>query len=168
MSARGKKAISGKNLVGFEVSSVLYAIDLSRVREIVRPSGMLALPHMPESVVGVVDHRGDVVPIIDLRVRFGVPSIGRDRDVRWIIVNRGERLLGLAVDRVTEVFGTLESDARALPAIAAGEGLRAMRGAYAHGGRLVFVLEVDVLTAVADDLVLPDVQALARGVDERG
>ena len=168
MSAKGRKAISGKNLVGFEVGGVLYAVDIYKVREIVRPSEMLSLPHLPESIVGVVDHRGDVVPIIDLRLRFAVARSGRERDARWIIVSRNERLLGLAVDRVTEVFGTLEADSRALPPIAAGEGLRAMRGAYAHSGRLVFVLDVDVLTQVADRIVLPAAADLQRGVDGGG
>jgi purine-binding chemotaxis protein CheW len=165
VGARGQKAISGKNLVGFEVGGVLYAIDIYKVREIVRPSVTLPLPHLPETVVGVVDHRGDVVPIIDLRTRFAVAQSGRDRDARWIIVNRADRLLGLAVDRVTEVFGTLEADARALPKVASGEGLRAIRGAYAHAGRLVFVLDVDVLTQVADRIVLPEAAELKRGVD---
>jgi purine-binding chemotaxis protein CheW len=165
LATRGRKALSGKNLVGFEVSGVLYAVDLARVREIVRTSPTLALPHMPEAVTGVVDHRGDVVPIIDLRVRFAMPPLGKLRDARWIIVGRGDRLLGLAVDRVTEVFGTLESESRALPPFGSGEGLRAIRGAYAHAGRLVFVLDVDALTEVAASLELPDVAALARGVD---
>ena len=63
------------------------------------PLPTLALPHVPSEIVGVVDHRGDVVPVIDLRKRFGVEPRGRERDMRWIIVSRGERLFGLAVDR---------------------------------------------------------------------
>lgn len=166
--AKGKKAISGKNLVGFEVGSVLYAIDIQRVREIVRPFATLGLPHLPEAVVGVVDHRGDVVPIIDLRIRFAVSQTGRERDARWIIVGCGERLLGLAVDRVTEVFGALEADSRALPPFGAAEGVRAIRCAYAYAGRLVFVLDVDALTRFADRLVLPDIAELTRGADGSG
>jgi len=158
----------GKNLVGFEVGGILYAVDIRRVREIVRPLPVLELPQLPPAVIGVVDHRGDVVPVIDLRRRFSVPARGRERDVRWVIVTRGTRLIGLVVDRVTEVFGTIDSESRELPQMADDEATRVIRGAYAHAGRLVFVLDVDALTAVADRIALPELSALKRGADGAG
>jgi purine-binding chemotaxis protein CheW len=168
VSATGAKGIRGKNLVGFEVGGVVYAIDIHRVREIVRPLATLDLPYMPESVIGVVDHRGNVVPIIDLRKRFEVRQSGRERDVRWIIVARGERLLGLVVDRVIDVFGALESESRELPAFGERATTRAIRGAYSHAGRLVFVLDVDQLTSVAERITLPPAADLKRGADGTG
>jgi purine-binding chemotaxis protein CheW len=160
--------MAGKNLVGFEVGGILYAIDIRRVREIVRPLPVLELPQLPAAVIGVVDHRGDVVPVIDLRRRFSVQAKGRERDVRWVIVVRGARLIGLVVDRVTEVFGTLETDSRDLPQMADDEATRVIRGAYAHAGRLVFVLDADALTAVADRIALPEIAELKRGADGTG
>jgi purine-binding chemotaxis protein CheW len=162
MASRRKHDIAGKNLVGFEVAGVAYAVDIQRVREIVRPLPTLSLPHVPDEIVGVVDHRGNVVPVIDLRKRFGVAASGRERDARWIIVNRGERLLGLAVDRVSEVFGAEDGAARDLPQIGAGDTARGIKAAYFHGGRLVFVLEVDELTRIADDLALAAPATAAR------
>jgi purine-binding chemotaxis protein CheW len=155
MSKRRKHDISGKNLVGFEVANVAYAIDIQRVREILRPLATVALPHVPDIVVGVCDHRGDVIPIIDLRKRFAVNPVGRERDARWIIVSRDQRLLGLAVDRVTEVFGADDSEARELPQIAAGEHARGIKGAFVHRGQLVFVLDVDRVTEVAESIAWP-------------
>jgi purine-binding chemotaxis protein CheW len=168
VSAKNRKAMTGKNLVGFEVGGILYAMDIRRVREIVRPMSMLDLPQLPESVIGVCDHRGDVVPVIDLRRRFDVPPAGKDRDVRWVIVTRGTRLIGLVVDRVTEVFGTLESESRELPQMREEEAARVIRGAYAHAGRLVFVLDVDALTSAADRIALPDLAKLGAGTDGAG
>ena len=168
MSTKGAKGIRGKNLVGFEVGGVLYAIDIHRVREIVRPLAALDLPYLPESVIGVVDHRGNVVPIIDLRKRFEVNPGAPERDARWIIVARGERMLGLVVDRVIDVFGALESESRELPALGERKAIRAIRGAYSHAGRLVFVLDVDQLTSIADRITLPPAAELKRGADGPG
>jgi purine-binding chemotaxis protein CheW len=159
---------SGKNLVGFEVSGVMYAVEIGRVREIVRPLPTLALPELPAGVIGVVDHRGDVVPVVDLRVRFGVAPAGRARDERWVIVTRGARLFGLVVDRVTDVFAARESESREIPAIGNGEAARAIRSVYVYGGRLVFVLDVDPLTSLAERLELPSAAALQRGIDGTG
>lgn len=153
MSTKGDE-VAGKSLVGFEVGGVPYAVDIQRVREILRPLPTLPLPHVPMTVVGVVDHRGDVVPIIDLRIRFGLPP-RTGREVRWIIVSRGARLSGLVVDRVTEVFGAGNPASREVPEIETGQEARGIVGAYSHRGRLVFVLDADKLTSVAENLELP-------------
>jgi purine-binding chemotaxis protein CheW len=162
-SADGAASVSETSLVGFQVGDVSYAIDIHRVREIIVPMPTLALPHVPASVVGVVDHRGVVVPVIDLRLRFSVPREPR-RTMRWIIATRGDRLCGLVVDRVTEVF-TASADARRdVPEIAAGKQVRGITAAYSHRDGLIFVLDPDVLTAVTDELELPGIEAL-RGAD---
>jgi purine-binding chemotaxis protein CheW len=168
VSVRQPRATSGKNLVGFEVSGVTYAIEIGRVREIMRPLPTLTLPALPAGVIGVVDHRGDVVPVIDLRVRFGVSPSGLPRDERWVIVRSGARPFGLAVDRVIDVFAARESESREIPAIGNGEAARAIRGVYVYRGRLVFVLDVDPLTSLAERLELPSAAALQRGVDGSG
>jgi len=152
-----------RNLVGFEVGAVRYAIDIARVREVVRPLPMLALPKLPSDVLGVADHRGVVVPVVDLRKRFGVQQASRDKDVRCVLVTRGTRLLGLLVDRVTEV---LAGDARAeVPPGGTGPGHdeRAIAAVCSHRGQLVFVLDVDLLTEAADALALPEIVSLQSG-----
>jgi purine-binding chemotaxis protein CheW len=154
-------------LVGFEVGGVTYALDIARVHEILRPTALLSLPELPPSVAGVVDHRGDVVPIVDLRRRFGVEASGRERDQRWVIVGRGELRVALAVDRVTEVFGVGEAAARELPDLGPGASTRGIKAAYAHAGRLVFVLDADALTDVAGAVAWPSAaelyEEIARG-----
>jgi purine-binding chemotaxis protein CheW len=165
VGVRRAKGAVGKNLVGFEVGGVLYAIDIQRVREIVRPSPTLPLPQLPDGVVGVVDHRGDVLPVIDLRKRFAVPPAERTRHARWLIVMSGDRLAALVVDRVTDVLGALESDGRELPELSQGVAARAMRAAYAYAGQLLFVLDVDVLAEIAGKLALPASVHPKRGQD---
>jgi chemotaxis signal transduction protein len=105
-----------------------------------------------------------VVPVIDLRLRFAVPREAQ-RHVRWIIATRGNRLCGLVVDRVTEVFTVMSDARRQVPEIGAGQQVRGIEAAYSHRGGLVFVLDPDVLTAVTDELELPGIDAL-RGADD--
>ena len=73
-----------KNLVGFVVGDVRYAVDILRVREIINPLPIVALPHAPPAVLGVADHRGLVIPIVDLRRRFGLEPNQTTRRTKWI------------------------------------------------------------------------------------
>ena len=67
---------------------------------------MTALPHTPQEVAGVADHRGDVIPVIALRRRFGLVDQEATRATKWILVRADGQDVGLVVDKVTEVFGT--------------------------------------------------------------
>jgi len=145
-------ATNRKDLVGFEVGGVSYAIDILRVREIIRPLPKLDVPaRVATGLAGIADHRGHVVPVIDMRVRLGVPSRGRDRDVRWLILKVRKHFVGLVVDRVLEVFGSSEPAGRDVSHLPAPGDAALVQGAYRHRGALVFVLDVDRLIT-EDDL----------------
>ncbi|MEY4575531.1 MAG: hypothetical protein RL701_234 [Pseudomonadota bacterium] len=156
-----EKARAITTWVGLEVGGVYYALNIQHVREIIRPLPMQLLPHSSETVIGVIDHRGDVVPIVDLRVRFAAPTRTDLTHTRWIIANRGGRLYGLVVDRVTEVFGLSEKDSRTVPELGQGGDRRGITAAYSHAGRLVFTLDIDRITDTNDG-PLP-MAALAMG-----
>ena len=140
--------------VGLQVGGVNYALNILCVREIIRPLPMQSLPHAVETVIGVVDHRGDVVPVVDLRVRFGTSARTDLPHTRWVIVNRGPRLYGLVVDRVTEVFTLSEADARQVPDLGPGGERRGITAAYTYAGKLVFALDVERITQT-DEGALP-------------
>ena len=127
-----ERAQSIHTWVGLEVGGVSYALNIQCVREIIRPLPMQSLPHAAKVVIGVVDHRGDVVPVIDLRVRFGTSERIDLHHTRWVIATRGERLVGLVVDRVTEVFRLNTSDAREVPDLGPQGDRRGVVAAYAH------------------------------------
>src|SRR5205085_2964179 len=112
---RAHNSSSGTRLVAFEVGDVRYALAIDCVREIMRPLPALALPDAPAAVLGVIDHRGEVVPVLDLRKRFAATPSARARNARFVIVERGGRRLGLAVDGVNEVFAVEQADARIVP-----------------------------------------------------
>lgn len=154
------RSLGGNKFVGFRVGEVRYAIDIQRVREIIKPLPTVPLPHVPHSVTGVIHHRGDVVPIIDLRLRFDLKASDH-RGVRWVIVKRGKRYVGLVVDGVEEVFGAEAPDQREVPKIGAGEQARGIRAVYAHARGLVFEVDLDLLTRAAEEV---DVSSAARAL----
>src|ERR1700743_1541349 len=87
-----------RGLVGFSVGNVHYAVPISHVREIVVPLGLTVLPHMPDHLAGVADPRGAVVPVVDLRTRFGLPKLQvPSKKPKWILIDVAGRIVGLAV-----------------------------------------------------------------------
>jgi purine-binding chemotaxis protein CheW len=130
-----------KNLVGFVLGDVQYAVSIHRVREIANPLTLVALPKAPPAVIGVADYRGEVVPVIDLRVRFGLDPSQATRRTKWIIVDVDSRFVALVVDAVTEVFGTGGTELRPVPSLGAGDDVRGISGVTNHLGTLTFVLD---------------------------
>lgn len=152
-----------KNLVGFVVGRVRYAIDILRVREIINPLPMVSLPHAPHSVIGVADHRGTVVPVLDLRLRFGLKGTRPTRRTKWVIVATGDKSVGFVVDEVTDVFGTAAPDQRDVPALGKGDEMRGISAVYKYDGALVFVLDVDRVAAPAEALDMADLDNFDAG-----
>ncbi len=141
-----------KSLVGFVVGDVAYAVPISHVQEIVAPLDLTELPHAPPAIAGVADHRGQVIPIVDLRARFRLPPLPDRRRAQWILVRGAERTFGLAVDRVSDVFGTGGVEIRPAPALGGGEETRGIVGVTSYEGALVFVLDVERLHALVSSI----------------
>ncbi len=154
-----------KSLVGFLVGDVAYAVRIDAVREIVNPLDVVALPRAAASVRGVASFRGEVVPVVDLRERFGLPSAPATRKSKWIVVDttRGpsgasserpsvpanSRFVALAVDTVTGVFGTGGKEIRPSPSLGQGDDVRGLEGVTTIGDTLVFVLGLQPFRAIA-------------------
>jgi purine-binding chemotaxis protein CheW len=137
-----------KNLVGFVVGEVEYAVEIARVKEIANPLDVVALP----AVVGVADYRGEVVPVVDLRARFGLASAPATRKTKWIVVDVSGRLVAIVVDAVTEVFGSASAGLRPAPPLGKGDDLRGIAGVTGHGEGLVFVLDPGRLRDLTEPL----------------
>ncbi len=155
-----------KNLVGFLVGDVAYAVRIEAVREIVNPLDVVELPRAPIAVRGVASFRGDVVPVVDLRVRFALGPSNSTRKNKWIVIDVAPkpkiipheptppapigRYVALVVDSVTEVFGTGGEAIRPAPTLGAGDDVRGIEGVATYGGGLVFVLDVRAFSALAE------------------
>jgi purine-binding chemotaxis protein CheW len=151
-----------KNLVGFTLEDVHYALDIFRVREIINPLPIVPLPHAPPSVVGVSDYRGEVVMVLDVRRRFGLPPVAPTRRTKWVVVDVGAHGVALVVDRVTEVFGGSQPARRDVPRIGVDDAARGIAAVYAHRDTLVFVLDLERVAAVAEVLELPPLEGVPQ------
>lgn len=91
-------------LVVFQLASEYYAVDIHQVREIIRVPDITRVPRTPDFVEGVINLRGSVIPIIDLRKRFGMEAGEADDEQRIVVVELEDKTLGVIVDAVTEVL----------------------------------------------------------------
>jgi purine-binding chemotaxis protein CheW len=83
-------------LVVFELADESYGVEISRVQDINRMQEITEIPHAPESVVGVINLRGRVIPVVDLRTRFGMPGAEHTKSTRIVVVQMGEEPIGIS------------------------------------------------------------------------
>ena len=151
-----------KNLVGFLVGDVHYAVEIHRVREIVNPLTVVGLPHAPTEVVGVTDHRGQVLPVVDLRLRFGLRTAPATRRTKWLIVRMPGVPVALVVDAVSEVFGAGKQHQREVPDIGGGQEQRGITLVYSYNGGLVFVVDPERVADATKNLAMPSAVEVAQ------
>jgi purine-binding chemotaxis protein CheW len=138
-------------LVRFLVGGTIYAFDVGDVEEVVQPSAVTELPELPRAVLGVGDHRGSVIPIVDLRTRFGLEPASPSRAAKWLLTRialdgRSDPLrVGFLVDRVLDVNGTDEPP-RAPPSLTERGSESAIAGVVTIDGAPSFVLDLRRLT----------------------
>lgn len=140
---RAHSATLAKDLIRIEVGAVMYAIEVTRVREIVNPLSLIELPRERAFLLGVSDYREQVVPVVDLRRFFGLQTQETSRKTKWVIVEAGDGLVAIVVDAVLDVFCSAENRQRSVPLLDERQHERGITSAYTHGDQLVFRLDVD-------------------------
>lgn len=90
-------------LACFKVGSESYALDIMRIKEIIRPQKLTPIPKAPSFIEGVINLRGEVIPVADMRKRFDQPINQENRKNRIVVCSLAGRIIGLLVDEVTEV-----------------------------------------------------------------
>ncbi|HEY9899723.1 MAG TPA: chemotaxis protein CheW [Pantanalinema sp.] len=138
-------------LASFRLAEEEYAVDISAVQEIVRMSSITRVPRAPSFVEGVVNLRGKIVPVIDLRRRFGMASAEPTKATRIIIVDVAGKTVGLIVDAVREVL-RLDSEAvSATPElVASGIDAAFFKGVGQLGDRLIILLDLQRLLSMEE------------------
>ena len=134
-------------LVTFQVGAEEYGLDISAISEVVRPLRITPLPRMPRFIEGVVNLRGVIIPVVDLRVRFELKTIRNDpRKMRMVIARRGapgaSELLGLVVDGVDEVLDVPKKNIDRAPDAARGANAEFIAGMCKVADRLVILLDI--------------------------
>ncbi|HEY5163601.1 MAG TPA: chemotaxis protein CheW [Terriglobales bacterium] len=130
--------------VGFRVGEQSYALPISTVREIVRPPEITPVPQSPEHVAGVMNLRGRIVPVIDLRKRFR-QAIENSPKTRVLVIALDGKLIGLLVDSASEVLKIVSEEIEPSPQLFGEDNERYVTGVAKHLGRLVILLDVNKL-----------------------
>ena len=93
-----------RQLVVFDLADEAYGVNIGTVREIIRMQQITQVPRTPDYVEGVINLRGKVIPVIDMRKRFGFPVAEHTKDTRIVVIDIGGADIGATVDAVTEVL----------------------------------------------------------------
>lgn len=146
-----------QQLVVFGLGKEEFGIDISRVREIVRMQNITSIPQSMDFVEGIVNLRGQIVPIVDLCKRFVVAdrSDSDDGDRRIIVVNIGEQNIGILVDGVSEILRVPDESIEATPPIvSSGVSSEFIKGVAKVDSRLIIFLDLDRIFSDEEHKVL--------------
>ena len=131
--------------VGFRLDEEDYAIAITKIQEIILMKPITRLPQSPGYIEGLINLRGAVIPVVNLRRRFGLPARPVDDETRTIVVNVQERTVGCVVDAVTRVMRIHRDQIQASPLESAGGSGRYVSGLARLDDRLLIMLDVDRL-----------------------
>lgn len=140
------EAASDLHLVTFHLETEEYGVEIGRVQEIIRVSHITGVPNAPDFIRGVINLRGKIIPVIDLRKRMDLPDTGLTKLSRIMVIEAGPKVLGLLVDRVSQVIRVPLTAVDAAP-----DELEESRG-FVRGigkieSRLIMIMELDRVLA---------------------
>jgi purine-binding chemotaxis protein CheW len=133
--------VARDEFLSFRLGNEEYAIDILQVREIRAHEPVTRIANAPEFIRGVINLRGNIVPIVDLRLKFGQQA-GYDAFTVVIILNIAERLMGIVVDAVSDVVALLPEQVRPAPNLAGAIESGFIRGLAPIEGRMLIVVDI--------------------------
>ena len=133
------------HIVGFQVGRETYGVPITSLHEIVRVPEITAVPDAPNYVEGVINLRGRIVSVIDLRKRLGEKKVASSRRHRILVVEHRGRLSGLIVDAASEVLKIPTADVEPSPTMLQDGGLNCVTGLGKYKGRLIVLLDMTKL-----------------------
>jgi purine-binding chemotaxis protein CheW len=144
----------------FILSNEEYGVDILRVQEIRGWDGATVIPNTPDFVLGVINLRGTVVPIIDLRKRFEMDSSEFNSETVIVVVKvvheKGERTIGMVVDAVSDVYNVTSEDVNTAPEVGGSVSLDFIKGLATVNEKMIILLDIDALINLG---VMEDVAA---------
>jgi len=174
MTASDAGARSGQVAV-FHLGDEEFAVDIQRIQEIVRPLPVTIVPQAPPFIQGLANLRGSILPIVDLRGRFGLPEIEPTEATRIVVADLDGNLLGFVVDDVSEVMSIPAAAVEPPPSITIGVAADYLEGVAKldDGNRLLMMLAIErildagaVATLTAGDATALDTQTARREVTQ--
>ncbi len=129
-------------LVVFRLGNEEYGVDIQQVREIIKVPEITRVPKAPEFIEGVINLRGQITPIMDLRMRLDLPESQKGEDTRIIISELEKNIVGMIVDSVSEVLRISKKNIDPTPTISTDVGVEFIKGVGKLGDRLLILLDL--------------------------
>jgi purine-binding chemotaxis protein CheW len=131
-------------LVGFIIGEEEYAIPILSIQEIIKPFSWTRVPQVPKYVMGVFNLRGAVIPLIDLRLKFGLGEKKHNDETRFIVMRDGDEVAGFVIDRLTMAIRIKKSDIGPAPDTSSGDDTM-IDGVGKQEDRIITILKVNKL-----------------------
>lgn len=137
-------------LACFSLGDNLFAVDIMRIKEIIQPQKLSALPKASQTLDGVINLRGAVIPVMDLRKRFGMPPLEKNLTGKLLIVSLARQTLALVVDAVMEVITVPVKEIKAPLDNSLGVGMEYLLGVCLSNDQVFMLLDIDSLLGTID------------------
>ncbi len=137
-------------LVSFNIGSEEFGVDILKVQEINRMVEITKVPQAPHYVEGVINLRGKVIPIVDLRKRFNLENKEYDKNTRIVVVDINGNILGMVVDSVSEVLRLPSNTIEPPPEIVTGINSEYIKGVAKLENRLLIFLDLSKVIDVSE------------------
>ena len=131
-------------LVGFIIGDEEYAVPILSIQEIIKPFTWTRVPQVPPYVLGVFNLRGAVIPLIDLRLKFGLPPKKQSEDTRFIVMRNGDDVAGFVIDRLTMAIRIKKDNIGPAPDTVNGDDT-IIEGVGKQADKIITILKVDKL-----------------------
>lgn len=148
---------SEQQLVVFDLATESYGVDIGAVREIIRLQEITNVPRTPEFVEGVINLRGKVIPVVDLRKRFGLPVGDQSTENRIVVVDIGGQDIGVIVDAVNEVLRIFTDSVEPPSSVITTADSDYLMGIAKVEDRLLILLDLESVLSAEERAVLADV-----------
>lgn len=137
-----------KQLIIFSVGDEEYGLDVLRVQEIIRYVSPTKIPHAEDFVEGVINFRGEVIPVISLRKRFGLLPQANDEFSVIIVLEMNGKIVGLTVDRVSDILNIPEEKVQEAPELSCRPETKFLKAMGKLGNRLIMILNLDMIMSL--------------------
>lgn len=145
LNQQTKLSTNGNQFLTFSLGDELYGVDILRVQEIKGYTAVTKIPNTPSHIKGVLNLRGTIVPIVELRTKFGMPTIDYTAFTVIIVVVVQDKVMGLVVDAVSDVLDIERNDIQAAPDFGSKVDVTFLNGVGKSGDKLVSLLDIDRL-----------------------
>jgi purine-binding chemotaxis protein CheW len=163
MEARGATREATREVLVFVLGQEEYGVDILKVQEIRGYEKVTPIPAAPDFLKGVVNLRGIIVPVLDLRVKFGLPEPRYDAFTVVVVLRIGGRVVGIVVDGVSDVVRLAASEVKAAPALGSVVDGSFLAGLATPNGRMVLLLDIEKFLSSGELNLLAAVADQARG-----